>query len=220
MSSSSSTARPPARVLRGADGHTATSPHLLHLDLAPGGLARLDPDRIDVAVETGRAAGFDAGFAAGRAAGIDEARAEQAAVTEAHRARLAAMLQVAETAISGALDAVATAAETAAHATVDAAFAVAEAVVGRELVLATDPGRDAVSRALALSPDGVEVTVRLHPADAAPLLDDLPAGRALRVVADPAVAPGDCVAEAGWTTIDARIGTALDRVRAVLEAAG
>lgn len=220
MSSSSSPVRTGTRVLRGADGDTACSSRLLALDLAPAGLARLDPDRVDLAVEEGRAAGFEAGFAAGHAAGLAEARAAQAATTEHHRARLAATVQAAETAVASALDAVAEAALEAAAATTGAAFAVAEAVVGRELALATDPGHDAVRRALALSPEGVEVTIRLHPDDAAALLDELPAGRALHIVADPTVAPGDCLASAGWTTIDARIGTALERVRAVLEAGG
>jgi flagellar assembly protein FliH len=102
--------------------------------------------------------------------------------------------------------------------TAGAAFTLAEAVVGRELALAVNPGRDAVARALALSPDGVELTLRLNPDDAAVLdADSLPAGRAVTVIADATLAAGDCVADAGWSHIDARIGTALDRVRAVLE---
>jgi flagellar biosynthesis/type III secretory pathway protein FliH len=40
------------------------------------------------------------------------------------------------------------------------------------------------------------------------------------VVADPAVARGDCLAETGWTRVDARIGSALERVRMVLDGAG
>ena len=218
MSSSSSPARTGPRVLRDA-GRVERPSGLLALDLAPAGLSRLDPARLEAAVDEGRAAGFDAGFRAGHLAGLEAARAEAERATADHRARLAGVLSAADAAVAEALADVGEAMDAGARATVDAAFAIAEAIVGRELATATDPGRDAVARALALAPEGVEVSLRLHPQDAAALVDDeLLDGRAITLVADPAVRPGDCVGAAGWTAIDARIEAALDRVRSVLEA--
>lgn len=213
MSSSSSTVRSP-RVLRGTGAATEATP-LLSLDLAPTGLARLDPARVEAAVTEGREAGYVAGFAAAQAA----AREEMAALTRAHRAQLARLLEAVERGAQDALDGVARAAEVAAEATAAAAFAVAEAIVGRELSTAVHPGRDAVARALALTPEGVDVSLRLHPDDAADLLDmDLVTpGRVVTIVPDPTVTSGDCIAQAGWTRVDARIDAALERVRSVLE---
>ncbi|GII26167.1 FliH/SctL family protein [Planosporangium mesophilum] len=104
---------------------------------------------------------------------------------------------------------------------VGAAFTLAEAILGRELAMATDPGRDAVARALALAPAGRPITVRLHPSDHATVtggqfgsvqMD----GRTVTLVADPTLQSGDAVAECDATTIDARIAPALARVREVL----
>ncbi len=216
MSSSSSDGRRPARrVLRDtASGAGATG--LLDLDLAPAGLARLDPCRIDAAVTEGHAAGYAAGFDAGRAAAL----AEQASLTAAYERRLSGVIQASEHAVTEAMSGLTAVADAAARVTAGAAFAIAEAIVGRELQLAEHPGRDAVARALALTPDGVEVTLRLNPQDAATLVSsDLPAGRTINVVADAGVDRGDCKAEAGWTSVDARISSALARVRAVLDGA-
>lgn len=98
------------------------------------------------------------------------------------------------------------------------AFEVAEAVLQRELELSADPGREAVARALRLVPPQVEVTVRLHPDDAAAVdgtvTDD--EGRLVSFVADPEIEPGGCVAEAGACRVDAQVATALARVRRVL----
>ena len=221
MSSSSSALRgPDPRVLRNGRSRPAAPAELLALDLAPAGLARMDPARIDAAVAEGHAAGFDAGFAAGQEAGWATTRAAHAELIATYEARLAAVIRASEEAVADALSGINAVADAAARVTAGAAFAVAEAVVGRELVLATDPGRDAVARALALAPEGLDLTLRLNPEYAAALsADALPAGRAITVVADPAVAPGDCIADAGWTRVDARIAPALERVRAVLDGA-
>ncbi|HEV7964303.1 MAG TPA: FliH/SctL family protein [Actinoplanes sp.] len=104
---------------------------------------------------------------------------------------------------------------------VGSAFTLAEAILGRELAIAADPGRDAVTRALALAPTGRPVTVRLHPADHAAVtggqLESVElAGRTVTLVADPGLQPGDAIAECDATTIDARLAPALARVREVL----
>jgi flagellar assembly protein FliH len=99
-----------------------------------------------------------------------------------------------------------------------AALELAEAILGRELVLATAPGRDAIARAIRLAGEAGQATVRLHPADVATLgqVEGIAPGRELTVVADPAVEPGGCLLEAGATRVDARLGSALERVREVL----
>ena len=184
------------------------------MDLAPAGLARLDPARLDAAVEEGRARGFEAGLHAGRAAAAEE----QADITLAHRGRVDQVVEAMRAALHDAIVGVDVVAEETARATAAAAFAIAEAIVGRELALSRSPGQDAVARALALAPEADEVVVRLHPADAEHLLvDGAPTWDGVRLLADPNIARGDCVAQVGWTRIDARVDAALDRVRAVLE---
>jgi flagellar assembly protein FliH len=98
------------------------------------------------------------------------------------------------------------------------AFAVLEELFGRESVLAVDPGRDAIARALALDEGILPAVARLSPGDAAAIGDlaDLSPSRQLTVVADPTVEPGGAVVEVGSTTIDSQLAEALQRVRAVV----
>lgn len=103
---------------------------------------------------------------------------------------------------------------------VEAAFALAEAIIGRELATATEPGRDAIARALALAPPGRGAVARLSPADAATLSGTATVdGREVVVVADPALAPGDAVVECDASTIESRLDAAVERARQVLEIA-
>jgi flagellar assembly protein FliH len=101
---------------------------------------------------------------------------------------------------------------------VGAVATLVEDVLGRELVLATDPGLDAVHRALTLSPADAPVVVRLHPDDLAEIpaeaLADLP--EMVSVVADARIERAGAVAETGPQRIDAQLGAALERVQAVL----
>ena len=82
----------------------------------------------------------------------------------------------------------------------------------------TDPGLDAVRRALTLCPADAPVVVRLHPDDLAEIpaeaLAELP--DTVRVVGDPRVERAGAVAETGSQRIDAQLGAALERVQAVL----
>jgi flagellar assembly protein FliH len=93
-----------------------------------------------------------------------------------------------------------------------------EDLLGRELALANSPVLDAVRRALTLVPADSPAVVRLHPDDLAEIpaeaLTDLP--ESVRVVADPTVERTGAVAETGPRRIDAQLGTALERVQAVL----
>lgn len=178
-----------------------------------------DPAKVEDAVRAGYDAGFHAGHADGYAAAHRAAQEELAAAHDADRRRVGSMLLALRDELHRLTGAEADLRSAFEAAVVDTALALAEAVVGRELAIATDPGRDALARALAVGPTGPgPVTVRLHPTDLARLgdLGDLALGRDLAVVADPAVAPGGCTAAFGATEVDAGVASALDRARAVL----
>lgn len=180
-----------------------------------------------------RAAAEAAGYAAGWAQGRREA--QQAAQAQADRDAQAVEDVMAATAVQieraiGGIVAAARELERRAIPTVldientiaETAIAVAEAVIGREIRTAAYPGRDALARALALAPEQRPVTVRLNPADRMSIgLSDgttelVMDGRPITLVDDPSLQPGDAVAMCDATTIDARLGPALERVREVL----
>ncbi len=97
----------------------------------------------------------------------------------------------------------------------DVALEIAEALLGQALQDGPSSARAAVARALGAA-DGEEVrAVRLHPADLAEIPStDVPAG--LTLVADGSLQRGDAVAECPNGHLDARLGTALTRVRDAL----
>ena len=177
------------------------------------------------AVEQGRLVGHEAGYAAGRAA----AERQAARLAQQHDAARRLADQQREQQAQSALDvllAVATAFRRQEHvsvaavedAVVDLALSLSRAVLDRELLTAADPGRDAIARALVLAPEGVPVTVRLHPDDAALLtdVDTVTAGRPVVVVRDLSVERGGCLVEAAGRSIDAQVGPALARAAAAL----
>jgi flagellar assembly protein FliH len=169
-------------------------------------------------LEEARADAARRGYADGHRAGV-AAAAEEAA--RAAAARDAAVERTLE-AVAGTVEAFVARQGEALAALEDqlagAALELAEAILGRELALAEAPGRDAIARAMQLAGEARQATVRLHPADVATLgqVEGIAPGRELTVVADPAVEPGGCLLEAGATRVDARLGSALERVREVL----
>jgi flagellar assembly protein FliH len=179
-----------------------------------------------------RAQAHAAGYAAGWSQGRQEADAAARAERDRERANASAVTAEltarAESAIAALGTAAASLERRAAQSTAEAenaiataAFALAEAIVGRELAVAENPGHEALARALALAPAGRPVTVRLNGADHELLAAggnrlDVD-GRTVTLVADPALQPGDALAECDATRIDARIGTAIERVREVLQ---
>jgi flagellar assembly protein FliH len=214
---------PIAGVLRGPAGPAVTTARF-DLDfrgaLVPDGLA-------DEARSTAHAQGYAAGWAEGKrqAADVAQAMAGRARTTAGQAAEArSAQLEQAVTAIAaaaGALEhrAVQPSAE-AAELILRAALALTETLVGHELAATRTPGEDAIRRALTLAPLGRPVQVRLSPADhavvaAAGVRQDID-GRRVTLLSDPALQPGDAVAECDATTIDASLGAALHRVREVL----
>ena len=164
--------------------------------------------------DRGHAAGYEAGYADGQ-------RDAEAAARDAERAHVA-RVDTAVTALRRSVDAARSAFEDRSAQLESAvprfAFELLEALFDRESVLAVDPGREAVARALALDEGTLPAVARLSPEDADTIGDlvDLAASRPVTVVADPMVEPGGAVVEIGSTTIDSQLSRALERVRAVI----
>jgi flagellar assembly protein FliH len=173
--------------------------------------------------QAARAQGYATGWAEGRRVALARAAEEAEAVRRReaddrarreaeHRDALAALDAAAaelRARIGEAVDAVAAQA-------VDVALDLTRAVVGREVATASDPGADALRRAMSLVEPNGPVTVRLHPQDRANLDPAALEGMSVVLVDDPGLARGDAVAETDDTLVDATIGAALDRVREVL----
>jgi flagellar assembly protein FliH len=169
----------------------------------------LGPAPADQSGDDGRASGYEAGLFEGR----ERARAE-------YSQRIGSLLAVIDERVEAAVTQVTASWTRTAADAVELGLAVAEAILGRELLVAADPGRDALERALRVTPplDGV-IRVHLHPEDADLLdLDRLPFAdaRSVVVVPDPTLGRGDCRVATEQGDVDATVAAALDRVRAVL----
>ena len=169
------------------------------------------------------------GYAAGHAEGVEAADAVVAEAERAAQARLAEVqarwerrMVSATAALGAAVDQLEAAAVPVAEDVRDSVITIVmtlvEDLLCRELALAEDPVVDAVRRALTLCPADEPTVVRLHPDDLAELpaeaLAELP--DTVRVVGDRSVERAGAVAETGPTRVDAQLGAALERVRAVL----
>ena len=230
-----SDARPRGFVIKGDDAAVVRSARI-DADLrtsafAPvtGVDARLTDPHLQSVVDRARTAAVAAGRAEGYAAGLAAAAAD----AERTAAQVVAQSEAAERQrdahLARGVELLLTAADTfrtqeqvvlvdVEDTVVELALSIARTVLDRELATRTDPGADAIARALGLVPDDCPVTVRLHPDDVLTLgdLSAVDPGRRLVVVADPAVEPGGCTAEAAGRLVDAQVGPALTRVAAVL----
>jgi flagellar assembly protein FliH len=173
--------------------------------------------------QAAQAQGYATGWAEGRRVALARAAEEAEAVrraAEAGEARRHAENLDALAALDAAVDQLHTrlaeAVEALAEQTVAVALELTEAILGREVATATEPGGDALRRAMALVDPHVAVTVRMHPEDRATLDPVALEGRAVAVVDDPTLARGDAVAETEDTLVDATVSAALERVREVL----
>lgn len=173
-------------------------------------------------VGVARSRGYAAGYADGLRAAAEEQQAWREAA-EAGRAAddaaaaervalLASALRNAAVELREATVPVLTEAE---DALIEAAFSLAEIVVGDALADRTAAAHAAVARVLKADIAGAVSVVRLNPDDLAAIGAGA-AGDAVRLVADPSLAPGDAVGDLpdGW--LDARIRSALDRAREAL----
>jgi len=202
-----------SRVLRADDGRRAGAEVVdLHLPVVggPGQGVVADP--------------FVAERAISYRQGYDAAKAETAAAEESARAARAERLSEAlVAAAAAACEQRQVALARATQEAVELAFELTEALIGHEI--GTNPSTmslDALKRALALVPRGEDLVVRLHPGDALTPeeVQDLVKDASVKVVADPDIEVGGCVVEAGPCRIDAQLGPAMARARALIESAG
>lgn len=207
----SSSSRVMSRVLRGEAGRQAAAETFGHQALDPSGSM---PPAVDPFVSE-RAAAYQEGYEAGLAAaagGLEAARAERAISLSAALITAAA---------SASLQREAAVAQ-AQHEAVALAFELAEALLGREISFTPSVSIEAVKRAVALVPRGEDLVVRLHPDDAITPdeLQTLVPDATVKVVVDPDVEVGGCVVDAGPCRIDAQIGPAMERARALITSVG
>ena len=167
------------------------------------------------AVEAEAAAAVRRGYEEGYADGLARAAAEATGRQQEESQRVAAALAALSHAVTATEESERRLRREIEAAAPKLAFSLLETLLGRELVLAATPGRDAITRVLALD-EGLEpATVRLNPADVE-TLEALDLGRVLNVVADPSVESGGAVVEIGRAVLDGQLRSALERVRQVL----
>jgi flagellar assembly protein FliH len=211
--SSLSRDRTGARVLR--DVTVAAPADLSQVSARVARSLVVDPELVESAIRDGRGAGYEAGYNSGHADGLAEARSR----TEDLAQRLIGLVPQFGAAAAALYEREVTARHDIEDQVVAVAFQIAQALVGYELVHADQRGRDALARALAFAPEQGHVVARLHPDDLAALgdSDTLAPGRALSLVPDPNLRPGDCVVDVNGCHIDARLDAAIERIHAVLD---
>ena len=215
----------------------STSPEVLlpAPRFAPAAITTQPSAQAEAARAAGRAAGYAAGWAQGSAAAAvreAELRAALVAQAQAERAQLTARVEAALASLDAAAEAMRARTAPTVQEECDllaaTAIQLAEVVVGREVADDAERGRTALERALAAAPEHAEVVVRLNPEDLAVLqrtgepADGLLAAgarRGVEIVADPGLAPGDAMADFPGGRVDARIATALERMRSSLRTA-
>ncbi len=181
-----------------------------------------DPARERLEAESrvrGHAAGYAAGLreAAGHAAvAAERADAERLDAARESAARLAHAVQVLESAASALTRSAVPVITDVEETLCAAALELAEAVIGYELADGGNSARSVVARAITAPLPFTVHTVRLHPADLAAVRAAGAAPAEVGLVPDPALAPGDAVAEYADGFLDSRISTALARVRTAL----
>jgi flagellar assembly protein FliH len=213
-------------VLRGSVAEAATAARF-GVDLRRGVPADSAP--VERAKQEARTTGYAEGWAQGqRAAALAaEAAAERSRAVElAHDQRRAAALASAVNALGRAVTNLETQMMPTLHELQEAvlahAFELAEAIVGRAMDDPEGRAAAALRRAMNAAPEQGDVVVSLHPDDFRNLVgtatdaDYNYEGRPVHLRPDPALHPGDAVAETGTTTVDASIAAAVARARAAL----
>lgn len=216
--------RPP--FLRGTDADSASAARFA-VDLR----RETPPDSavVERAKKAARTAGYAEGWAQGQRAAAQEAEVakERArAVEQAHDQRRASALAQSVNALGRAVTNLETQLMPTMHELQEAvlahAFELAEAIIGRALDDPEGRGADALRRAMNAAPDQGDIVVTLHPDDYRNLVGSATdadynyQGRPVHLRPDPALRPGDAVAETGTTTVDASIAAAVLRAREAL----
>ncbi|WP_170228503.1 FliH/SctL family protein [Nesterenkonia populi] len=199
---------------------------LTPLSFATLGGAVVDTQDIEAERARARTQGYSAGYAAGARVAAEQARAQQAE----HARRLQAQREQAQAEHDAELAALTNAADALASRTLEAVQAVdrsltaaalelAEAILGAELKDGRHCAESALRRVLEnTEPEDVRA-VRMNPREAR-LIAEQAQQAGVRAAADPALAPGDAVADLAEGFLDARISTALQRCREALASPG
>jgi flagellar assembly protein FliH len=190
-------------------------PHRWHPALGGPGPALAGPGAADRARDDARAQGYAVGWAQGLREARDLVRAEAEEARQAERAEHDAALRGLAAAVETSQQRLAAACAAVEVGAARLAMDVVEVLLDRELRALVDPGEQAVARALALAPEQTAV-VRLAPDAVTAEASAELAARGLRLVADPALGAADVVVDLGDSVVDARLSTALDRLREVL----
>jgi len=181
----------------------------------------IDAEHLAEVEAEARTRGHEQGFAAG----IAEAEQAAAELEAAYGARIDQSVQALAMAIDDIDRREAVEWGAIAEIMCQAAFDLAKEIVGCELAIDPEPARTALHRALAAAPEGRDAVARLHPLDAEALgvnpedgqpIEIRSGGRIVRISPDERIEQGDCIVELGNTLVDARIATALARVRAAM----
>ncbi|MEV8507342.1 FliH/SctL family protein [Actinoplanes sp. NPDC051475] len=213
-------------VLRGSVADSAAAV-TFGVDLRRG--VPMDSAPVERAKQEARTAGYAEGWAQGQRAAAQEAEAaaERARAREqAHEQRRAAALAQAVNALGRAVTGLETQLMPTLHELQEAvlahAFELAEAIVGRAMDDPEGRAEAALRRAMSAAPDQGDIVVSLHPEDFRNLVgtatdaDYNYEGRPVHLRPNPALRPGDAVAETGTTTVDASIAAAVARAREAL----
>ncbi|MFJ6028450.1 FliH/SctL family protein [Pseudarthrobacter sp. NPDC092424] len=191
-------------------------------------LRRPEPESRDDGYVHGHAAGYAAGLRAAeteRLRRLEELEADFAVRRDQQQRearQLAGLLQSAAAALDARILPTVSAAE---ETLVAAAVELAEAVLGYELADRSKAARAALDRALSGSKGLDPVSIRMNPQDLAVLeraaatgvdLGNEPGRTAVVLIPDPALSPGDAIAELPHGFLDAKIGTALARAKTSL----
>jgi flagellar assembly protein FliH len=175
--------------------------------------------------EQARVRGHAAGYAAGLRAAAAEVKEQQArlqaeheAAVQNHRARVEQTVQALHGAVRALQQRTAPVLADAQHTLAAAAMELAEAVLGCELADGERGARAALARALADVDASSVHMVRMHPADLSLLEPEVRRQAGVDFVPDSSLARGDAVTEFADGYLDAKIGTALVRARAALQA--
>jgi flagellar assembly protein FliH len=188
-----------------------------------------DSAMVERAKQRARTTGYAEGWAQGQRAAAQEAEAatERArAVEQAHDQRRASALAQSVNALGRAVTNLETQLMPTMHELQEAvlahAFELAEAILGRAVDDPEGRGADALRRAMKAAPEQGAVVVSLHPDDYRNLVGTAPdadynyQGRPVHLRPEPALRPGDAVAETGTTTVDASLAAAVQRAREAL----
>jgi flagellar assembly protein FliH len=202
---------------KAAVGTITVDPRMVDRRLQPAFLEHLreaNEQAREAGLDEGYRAGYDAGMAAAAVHRKHSEAREQERVAE-RDAVLAQALSAVEAAARAFDERSAPVFEQLEEAAIEAAVEIAETILGQKLPSAL-VAQASLRRAMSLAESHGTHTARMNPTDMVRLQEAGLQLSGLSLVADPAVAPGDCVLQDGYASIEVMMATALERVRSEL----